>query len=132
MFSSHRTIRVYFALWDQIQSGRRIYFWCIESLLNFRQKLSLVQIIFFCYFVGNLKLRGKYGLTFEVSKKHVHNLCLNAKSTEISYYLPAFFFDKLYRLIRSASGGTHLVLQSGLATTLPDPSLEYLSTNARG
>lgn len=38
-------------------------------------------------------------------------------------------FYKLYRLIRSAPGGTHLVLQSGLArkrTTLPDPSLEYL------
>ena len=48
-----------------------------------------------------------------------------------------FFFDKPYRdrLIRSVPGRTHLVLQSGLArkrTTLPDPSLEYLPTNARG
>ena len=46
-----------------------------------------------------------------------------------------FFFDKPYRLIWWAPGETHLVLQSGLArkrTTLPDPSLEYLPTNARG
>jgi len=40
-----------------------------------------------------------------------------------------FIFDKPYRLIRSAPGGTHLV--RGLArkrTTLYDPSLEYLPT----
>ena len=46
-----------------------------------------------------------------------------------------FFFDKPYRLIRPAPGGTHLVLQSGLTrkrTTLPSPNLEYLPTNAKG
>ena len=40
-------------------------------------------------------------------------------------------FEKFYSMIRSASGGTHYLLQSGLATTLPDLSLEYLSTNIK-
>ena len=45
-----------------------------------------------------------------------------------------YFFDEPYRLIRSALRGTHLMLQGGLVrkrTILPDPSLEYLPTNAR-
>ena len=63
-----------------------------------------------------------------------HQKLAHASTTTgfFSQSLTSLFFDKPYRLIRSIPGGTHLVLQSGLVTTLHDPILEYLPTNTRG